>query len=306
MGVFNNYQINMKKISSIICITLLAAVVAIPAISKAEAPSSAGRTAPPSLGERMRADIKTKTANIKNNQEIRNELLERQASTSANSLKKEQDRRGKPATSTFEKAIKPNKVRAEVFENQKRHLVDQLGKALANLKQVRERIASRIAKAEQSGRNMSNAKVALAAADAKITAAEKAIKEITSFVPVQPSITASTASSTTASTTATSTATTITSPVVDVLKARQVGDKAIKAVSDAKNALNKVVVAIAHSMGFKVGSDGKIEVPTTTSGTNTGTTTAITTTPTPTPTSTGTTTSTNTNSTTTATTTSNQ
>ncbi|GEM_PF-878737 len=151
------------------------------------------------------------------------------------------------------------KVRKDIYDQQKNHLISQLNQALTNLSQVRGRIAERITKAETNGRDMTNAKALLITADAKLAAAKTAIDTLTNLKP----ITASTTD--TASTTSSS---------IDLGKPRQVGAAAIKAIGDAKKALNDVVVAIAHSMGFKVGQDGTITATSTNSTTSTTTATS--------------------------------
>ena len=129
---------------------------------------------------------------------------------------------------------KIRQVRLDIFMMQKKHLVEQLTRAIENLKQVRSRISDRIVKAEQSGRNMSEAKNLMTIANTKIGVAEQAIATLSAY--------------NVASTTNTSASTTI-----DVTKARTHGQTAIKAVKDAKSALHAVVVAIAKNMGLKLG-----------------------------------------------------
>src|SRR6185369_8929686 len=99
-------------------------------------------------------------------------------------------------------------------------------------------------KAEQSGRTMTNAKNLLVIADQKITSAQSAIDTLANL---------SATSTIATSTQATSTASTTTE--VDLGKPRVIGSAAIRAVKDAQRALKDVVVAIAHSMGLKLGGD---------------------------------------------------
>lgn len=147
-------------------------------------------------------------------------------------------------------------LKSEIFNQRKNNLVKQLNQGLNNLKQIRERILSRITKSEQSGRDMTDAKALLVTADAKIATAKLAID---TFAATNPP----------ASTTPPTATSTATSTVIEMSKPRQMGAEAISAVNDARKALNAVVVSIAHSMGF--GPDGR-PVSTTTPPTATTTT----------------------------------
>jgi hypothetical protein len=175
-------------------------------------------------------------------------------------------------------------LRMDIFKLQQANVVRQLNRALENLKQVRERMVARIAKAEQSGRNMTSAKALLVTADAKIAAAQTAIAAVATYVPP--------VATTTATSTATTTVASSTNPITNLDRPRVVAANAIKAVKDAKEALNDVVVAIAHSMGFKLGQTATSTATTTPPSTATST---ATTTPPSNATSTATTTATTTN-----------
>lgn len=146
-------------------------------------------------------------------------------------------------------------LRADIFKLRQENIVRQLTRALDNLKQVRTRIDARITKSEQAGRNMTDAKALLVTADAKIAAAVSAINSVATFVPpVATSTATSTASSTPGN-----------GEMADLQKPRIIADGAIGAIKDAKDALNDVVVSIAHSMGLKLGNDGKNATSTATS-----------------------------------------
>ncbi len=119
-----------------------------------------------------------------------------------------------------------------IFIARKEALSKQLGLALSNLKQIRERINTRIGKAEQVGDDMIEAKRLLTIADGKIASAEQALAKFNTFTSI-------------ASSTATTT--------IDMNRPRQIADTAIKASKDAHNALADVVRAIAHAMGLDLG-----------------------------------------------------
>ena len=133
-------------------------------------------------------------------------------------------------------------MRPHDFAARREALSKQLGLALDNLKQIRERINTRIGKAEQAGDDMTQAKSLLVIADAKITIAEQALATFNAFTPI-------------ASSTATTT--------VDMNQPRQIADTAIKSSKDAHKALIDVVTAIAHAMGLDLG-DQKQEPATST------------------------------------------
>ncbi len=129
------------------------------------------------------------------------------------------------------------KMEVKQFETRKNALVKELTRALSNLADIVTRIESRITKAESEGRNMTEPKALLVTAIQKIA---KAKTEVAAFQALSASSTPSTTGSTT--------------PEVDLSKPRQIGDAAIKSVKEARDALQKVVVSIAHNMGL--GKDG--------------------------------------------------
>lgn len=271
---------------------LLFSLAFVPAVSNAHDETVAAAnsrnmspTGASSIPERLREKYDDRVENLKNNQEIRKNMLEEQrdrtGSTSATSSFKGRDLekgpgQGRGAASTT-KSAGPMKarVRTDIFEKQKNHLVMQLNRALANLNQIRGRISSRIEKAEQSGRDMKKAKELLSTADKRLAEAKTAIDALILLSPQAPGST-NTASTSIASTSAT------TSPdqTIDLGRPRQAGADAIRAVETAKRALVDVVVEIAHNMGLKLGQTATMTAATptppvtsTTTSTTTGTTT---------------------------------
>ena len=148
-------------------------------------------------------------------------------------IREEMRERIKSASSSEDRREIRMDMRKDTFDIRKQALVKQLEVSLNNLKQIRERIASRIDKAEENGKDMSKAQGLLITADAKIATAETAVDVLAAFTP---------------SSTATSTEVTATS-TVDLTKPRQIGETAIKAIKDAHRSLVEVVVAIAQSLG---------------------------------------------------------
>lgn len=161
------------------------------------------------------------------------------------------ERARRMASSTVREEVRDNmkeKREAKMEESRnkaKKHLVEQSNQALKNIYQIRSRVAARISSAT-STRDMTEPKALLVTADAKIALADAAVRAFASY---------------TASTTATTTDA--------IATGRSLGEAAVRALNDAKKALNDVVVSIAHSMGYKIGRDGKIEGAATTTATTT-------------------------------------
>ncbi len=266
----------MKKYYYLLVPLALAAVVLAPSATLAEedeespsaSPSaSASSSASPSpyqIREKIRAEVESKN---QSKSDKRNDILERKrmatssASTTDKMIRKDlknlkgdikdvrEDFRDnvkdirKDAKEEAKDFIKENRasttmskkevrreIEAKLFQTHKEMLVKQLNLAIDNLKQIRERIVSRITKAEQNGKNMTEAKELLATADAKISAAQTAITALANF-----------------QVTATTTASTTTTVKLD--KPREIGDKAIKATREARDALRKVIVSVARHTG---------------------------------------------------------
>ncbi len=121
------------------------------------------------------------------------------------------------------------KMKRDVFQIRKDALVKQLNISIENLTNIAGRIAERIVKVESEGRNVTEAKASLVIANDKLVKAKAAVATFVAYVPP-------TASSTTA-------------VEVDLEKPRQVGDAAIKAVKEARDAFKKVIQDIAKNMG---------------------------------------------------------
>jgi hypothetical protein len=275
------------KITHYFLASLATALLVIPGVSAAQSAEvnvstsvqASSTKGGPGVLQKMRAEVQVKGQNIKANQDSRNEMRGRVISTSTSSSTNEKrdvqkaenqkiqdmrrDLQGDRKMASTSEARKEFRAEMEtrMFEIRKEILVRQLNLALNNLKQIRSRIASRIEKAEQAGRNMTEAKSALVTADAKLGVAQAQINILANL----------SASSTLAtSTTATSTATTTVK--VKLEKPRMLGEAAIKAIKDARDSLNLVVRAIAKNMGLRGTATTTVSV-----GTTTATTTASTT-----------------------------
>jgi hypothetical protein len=254
------------NIRSILSIATCLLVLAIPAVGLAQINVDINAA----VRERMRVPVQERLENLKPLRDI------------ATGTKPEiKDMRGegrienKPllrnASSSIDRKEVRTNVRLDIFKAQKTRLITQLELALNNLKQIRARIFSRIEKAESSGRTMTEARQKIAIADAKIVVAVQEIAKLAGFTPNATS---------TATTTATSTSPEL-SPIIELGKARQLGEAAIKAIKDVRRALVDVTISIAHNMGVRCQVDGdgiKCNAnATTTPDVNTGTSTATTT-----------------------------
>ena len=123
------------------------------------------------------------------------------------------------------------KMRKDSFEIRKNALVEHLNFALENLGNIRDRINERISKLDAEGKDTSSAEAKLSIADAKIASAKISIDALVEL------------DGDSVNTTATSTA------EVELSKPRQVGDAAIKAVKDARDALKEVIQEIVKLVG---------------------------------------------------------
>lgn len=123
------------------------------------------------------------------------------------------------------------KMRNDVFEIRKNALLKELGIALGNIIRTKDNLSNRINKAEASGRNVLDAKVALALASEKISQAQTAVNLL-------------------ANTNFSNSTTTASSTQINLEKPRKIGDDAIRAVKDARDVLKAAVQALAHDMGL--------------------------------------------------------
>lgn len=280
----NSHQKIMKKHYYLYVTVIIALVVALPSITRAEqgandtnvdVDASVQTNTPAGVRvltpfEKLRAAKDVNKANIQKNEDARNRMLELEkqrkmgsttsslrpglkgdirlmaSSTRAERQEIGDDRRSeiqgirqqgrediKNAPTDIDRREIRKDMRKNEFQARKNALVKQLNVSLNNLRQIRERIATRIQKASSEGRNMTEAKRLLVIADGKIILAQQAVRAV---MDMNPNVTAS------------STATT--SLTIDLGKPREIGDVAIKALRQANEALIIVVRAIAHSMGL--------------------------------------------------------
>jgi len=170
--------------------------------------------------------IKDKKAELKDNRM----MLKNNASTSP--LMKREIRAS--STELFkkfkdEKREIKNTAKVNEFKIRKDALVKQLTITLDNLTNIKGRISERISTLEGEGKDMANAKSALAVAEEKLAKARTAVDALAKYVPVNSNGAA--VESATAD--------------VELAKPRQIGDEAIKAVKEARDAFKEVVKYIA-------------------------------------------------------------
>jgi hypothetical protein len=221
-------------------------------------------TPPPAPPKGRAATIKSNIeTRIEQNKDTRNTLLQKvevrkELASTTKGIRMEargeiKDMRDAHASSTemFKRDAKDmrkdiaKKMEARMFEARKNALVKELNLSLANLTDVSTRISTRITKAESEGRTMTEAKTLLTAAGQKL---DRAKIEVAAFAALNATSTPSGAATTTAE--------------VDLTRPRVAGDAAIKSVKDARDAYQKVVVAIAHAMGVKVETHASTTVTT--------------------------------------------
>ncbi|MES3031390.1 MAG: hypothetical protein V4697_03180 [Patescibacteria group bacterium] len=225
---------------------LLVSALAFAATLGVSAQTAQAETSTSTASSTIKADAKLKVKlgdNLEKNKEIRNIQKEKQKEVkdikenAKDSLKDLKDAR-KNATSTGEfkgirKAIQ-NKMKLDVFEARKNALVRELTVSFNALTSARTRINNFIVQREGTASTtlMTDAKAKLAIADDKLAKAKISLDTLAAFHY--------------ASTTATSTATT--TAEVELEKPRKVGDEAIKAMKDARNALKDVLTAIKKAL----------------------------------------------------------
>lgn len=253
--------------------------------------STSIRAIPRNVGREMLNNLKIRQNNAKTNQELRNIKLEELASTTRmingsstrprlgsttplRILERNASSTWSTSTvpfrnqnndSTNDKCIgKPgqkcgfvengNGMPINVFNIRKNTIINELQRALDNLRNIRDRVEVRIDKAASNTKNMTESKRLMVIANTKILDAQNAIDQLRTIR----------AHESTPSTTATSS--------INLDKPRLVAIDAQKAIKDAQRALNDVVVAIAKAMGLKLGNSfgdpyGHPEISTTTATT---------------------------------------
>lgn len=133
-----------------------------------------------------------------------------------------------------EKRVALKNMQLHEFEIRKESLVRELNVSLKNLDNIDVRVNNRIASSTANGKDMTNAKIALATAETKLASAKTLVSAFASLSY------------------ASSTVTTGTTTKITLERPRKAGDDAIKAVKDARDSFKLVVVAIAHSLGQKI------------------------------------------------------
>ncbi len=136
-----------------------------------------------------------------------------------------------------------NTSKVNEFKIRKDALVKQLTLTLDNLTNIKGRISERISVLEGEGKDMTDAKSALTVAEGKLAVARTAVDALAKYVPVNSNGAA--VESATAD--------------VELAKPRQIGDEAIKAVKDARDAFKEVVKYIAPEKKAEVSPSTTVE-----------------------------------------------
>lgn len=250
--------------------------------------NSAPVTNAPAIRDRIRADVDTKVQNMRNNQDVKNQMIEngyRIATTTASrpplpqkNIKLEKISTSSPLLNQKIKSekienVKENKIGEKIEERKEnreenkmmalemlKEKRDDLGKnlevALRNLVELRQRIVSRMEKDRNAGKDMTKAKELLVIADAKLATAKKAVEAVKAYKPenfVQNTGTVSRCITENGSSNSNVSSSTLRcSPIekpVDLESIRALVYKAQLAIKEAHKALNDVVVAIAKISG---------------------------------------------------------
>ncbi len=186
---------------------------------------------------RLEKNIEIRNAELMKQQEMRKEMKEIKAETKT-------DLKTLRASSTDmfkrlknDKKDMRKKMELRNFEIRMAALIRELKISLANLDSISTRIDARITKLEGEGKNLTEAKAEFVIAKDKLAKAKIAVATLEAFK----------IGSTTPATNANTTV------EVELSKPRVIGDAAIKSVKEARDAMKKVIVAIAHSQGNKSG-----------------------------------------------------
>lgn len=215
-----------------ITIFTLATVIFLSAI-----PVKAEETPKPPIGDKIRANIENR---LEKNKEVRNIEMNRRSSTSPSLMSQKVERPQAfmlRATTSGEFMLKKAQngergmsqtMKARAFEIRKNNLERQLNIALSNLENIMLRIQDRIKKLESEGKDVAEAKTLLATAQVALTQAKTDVSAFEALVISTPM------------------ATTTTQVEVDIelTRPRILGDKAIKSIKEARDAMKEVLKAL--------------------------------------------------------------
>ncbi len=223
------------------------------------------------IRQQIRDDYQNRLNNIENNRDARNILLGSSTRPFARPpiLGGGENERRNASSTEYQKYFVASSTiqnmhlemermrenRVQELKMQKNRMVKQLGQVIANLQQIRGRIETRITEAEQNGKDMTGPNNLLVIAGSKISTAQLAVVALDNF-------------------NASSTITTAATTTVDLTKPRQLLNSAEQAIKVARDALNAVVVSLAHNLGVKIGGDNDRNSTPTATGTTTITSTS--------------------------------
>lgn len=197
-------------------------------------PLQAEETPKPPVGNKIRANIENR---LEKNKEVRNIEMNRRSSTSPSIMPQKVERPQAfmlRATTSGEFMLKKDQngergmsqiMKARAFEIRKNNLERQLNVALSNLESIMLRIQDRIKKLESEGKDVAEAKTLLATAQVALTQAKTDVSAFEALVISTPM------------------ATTTTQVEVDIelTRPRILGDKAIKSIKEARDAMKEVL-----------------------------------------------------------------
>ncbi len=235
----------MKKIINITSLVVLTLLISVPFISRAESNRNTPSNKPSPL-KTLQKETEQRKLNIETNQEYRKNIIEDRNNLASSThaevkiIRTESRTEIKLASTTKDKRSIKNNMRLSIFALEQQKKSHNLDTAISNLKQIRDRIKTRISKEETAGKNLSTASSLLIIADQKIEISQTKLQ---AFKDYTPDITIDNNSSTETSGTSTK--------VVSLIKARQEVDSVRDAIRDAHKSLVDVVISIANSMNIK-------------------------------------------------------
>jgi len=198
---------------------------------------------PPSIREKIRADIEARSKDLKNNQDVRRTMLDQKLGSTTNVIRAmgpDQKPKYDPYNSTStiitgsDRQTVNRSTKVSDFLQKKTAVTEQFKIAMDNLTNLRERIGSRVAKEQQAGKDMSQANTLLVAADTKLSQLKSDISALQSYaasIPTDQSIASSS---------------------INIDSARSLVNAVQNSIRSSQKALSAVIVEIANAVGVEL------------------------------------------------------
>lgn len=190
---------------------------------------------PPGIGAKIKANLQiNKDERNKRLEERKDIREEKRADVKDVRMDARADAKARPED---RKEIKRD-MRGEILKIRLGARIKQFTVSITNLESIATRIASRITKSKEEGRNVTESEALLVTANAKISVAKVNLATFASLV--------ATASSTGTTASSSAEASSPSSPVM------QAGIATAKSIDEARNALKRVLVSLGHALGKKI------------------------------------------------------